>query len=74
MSALGWALIRSKQGFAADESQWVGQKQLGGEASREATPNGLISSSRSRADSITQRVAKAVQRCLSNAIRPQRRS
>jgi hypothetical protein len=52
MSALGWALVRSKPGFAADESQWVDQKQLGGEASRETTPNGLISSSQNRADKI----------------------
>jgi hypothetical protein len=46
------ALIRGKPEFADDESLWVGQKQLGREASREMNPSGLISSARSRADKI----------------------
>ncbi|KAH0368558.1 kinase-like protein, partial [Aureobasidium melanogenum] len=29
MSSAGWNLIRSKPGFAANEEQWVGTKQLG---------------------------------------------
>jgi hypothetical protein len=30
MTERGWNLIRSKPGFAIEEGQWVGQKQLGG--------------------------------------------
>ncbi|KAH0140524.1 hypothetical protein KCU67_g14818, partial [Aureobasidium melanogenum] len=29
MSTAGWNLIRSKPGFATNEEQWVGTKQLG---------------------------------------------
>lgn len=30
MTERGWNLIRSKPGFANQEDQWVGTKQLGG--------------------------------------------
>jgi hypothetical protein len=52
MSERMWALIRSNPELAADESQWVGQKQLGRKASRETTMNRFISSSRSHVDRI----------------------
>lgn len=42
MSSPEFNLIRSKPGFANDEEQWVGQKQLGSKTLSEADPNGLL--------------------------------
>lgn len=42
MSSPEFNLIRSKPGFANDEEQWVGQKQLGSKTSYEVDPIGLL--------------------------------
>jgi hypothetical protein len=50
MTERGWNLIRSKPGFAPEEGQWVGQKQLGGKASQETIQDRSVPSSQIHAD------------------------